>query len=119
MRVLAVVLLATGLAGCGLLGAVPEAQDEAHVVALTMDGCRYVLAESRGGSFSIVARTEEPLENGDILIGPIRTGSITMDLLPFPQEDGIRIARLDVRAAGLSWTEGRRAWREACTASPL
>jgi hypothetical protein len=102
--------------GCGLIGAASEtAVDDAHVVSLVRTDCAYAVVKTQGDSFGILAPVDPlPLQPGDMFVGALRPGHISLRFLRFPEQELGPAVLVDVRAAGVPLAEAQQQWRELC-----
>lgn len=113
---LALVLLAPALPACaGLLSREAPAAESAHTVFLSRPGCAYVVAKASRGGYAVLAPRGGPaLARGDLLLGPLRRGGVSLERIPFPSSEVEGRGAFEIAGHDLALAEAQHLWREAC-----
>lgn len=99
----ALVAVALLLSACS--GAEEAAIESAHAVFVARPGCDYVIAKTTGRGYAVLRPTGayEPSQ-GDLLVGNLRDGTLTLGLVPVASDDltpglAFEVARHDLALA--------------------
>ena len=77
-------LLLASLPACSGLFGTESVEESAHAVFLTRPDCPYVVTNETQRSFAVLTPQDGfALKQGDLLLGNLRTGTMTLDVVPF------------------------------------
>ena len=114
-----VVLAALLLPACsGLLGT-EDVIESAHVVFLTRADCSHIVTNRTRNSFAVLGVPDDlDPQQGDLIVGNLRTGSLRLGLVPFGAQDVERTLVFDVVSYDLSLAEAQDLYYDLCPLPP-
>ena len=109
-------MLLLSITGCGLLSSAgDDGEGDAHIVFLTHEDCRYVVVKTQGGRFGvIIPEDDSPLDPGDMLIGALRPGQITLTRMVFPSQEVVSTTSYRALEDDAELANVQNTWRLAC-----
>lgn len=110
------------LAAALLLGACSGAEEaaieSAHAVFMAQPGCDYVIAKTTGRGYAVL-RPTGPYEprHGDLLVGNLREGTLTLGLVPATTDDLTPGLTFEVAGYDLALSDAQRRYYALCPPS--
>ena len=116
LRAAGLLLFAAALPAC----TGPEsAIESAHAVFMTRPGCPYVVTNMTAARFAVLApRDGYTPRQGDLLVGNLRVGALTLGVAPFGAEEITETATFEVAGHGLGLAEAQDLFYGLCPPSP-
>ena len=111
----ALVAVALLLSACS--GAEEAAIESAHAVFVARPGCAYVIAKTTGRGYAVLRPTGayEPAQ-GDLLVGNLREGTLTLGLVPTGTDDLTPGVAFEVAGHDLALADAQRLYYGYCPA---
>lgn len=94
-----------------------EALESAHAVFVARPGCEYVIAKTTGRGYAVLRPTGayEPRQ-GDLLVGNLRDGTLTLGLIPVTTDDLTPGFAFEVAGHDLALADAQRLYYGFCPA---
>jgi hypothetical protein len=98
----------------GLLGT-EDVIESAHVVFLTRADCSHVVTNRTRTSFAVLGTPDDfGAQQGDLIVGNLRTGSLRLGLVPFGAQEVERTLVFDVVDYDLSLAKAQELYYDFC-----
>ena len=119
LRTAASVLLLAFLPACSGLFGTEAVIESAHAVFLTRPDCPYVVTSETQRGFAVLTPQDDfAPRQGDLILGNLSTGTLTLDVVPFGTETATRTVPFDVAGHGLSLAEAQAFYYGYCPLPP-
>ncbi len=97
----------------------PEVIESAQAVFMTRPGCPYVVTNKTRRSFAVLApRGDFAPRQGDLLVGDLRTGTLSLQVVPFDAQAITGTVPFEVVGHDLSLAEAQALYYGACPLLP-
>ncbi|MEP0547533.1 MAG: hypothetical protein ABJF88_11425 [Rhodothermales bacterium] len=119
LRIVAGVFLLAFLPACsGLLGT-ESVIESAHAVFLTRPDCPYVVTSETQRGFAVLTPQDDfAPRQGDLILGNLSTGALTLAVVPFDAETATRTVPFDIAGHDLSLAEAQAFYYGYCPLPP-
>lgn len=96
-------------------GSEEAAIESAHAVFVARPGCDYVIAKTTGSGYAVLRPTGayEPAQ-GDLLVGNLRVGTLTLGLVPVATDDLTPGVAFEVARHDLALADAQRLYYGLC-----
>ncbi len=107
------------LPGCAGLFSGEDAVESAHAVFVARPGCPYVIAQTPGAGYAVLRpRSDYTPRQGDLLVGNLERGGLTLGIVPFRTNDLEGSEPFEVVGHSLALAEAQARYYGLCPPAP-